>query len=87
MVEFCDGWMPLANRHDIAGWVARLKEAVAEADRDPDSVLIIANGANTDQLEALESAGVDEVICTLPPTRRRRDRPRLDMLAKDAGLG
>jgi alkanesulfonate monooxygenase SsuD/methylene tetrahydromethanopterin reductase-like flavin-dependent oxidoreductase (luciferase family) len=23
MVEFCDGWMPLANRRDIAGQVAR----------------------------------------------------------------
>ena len=61
MVAFCEGWMPLANCHDIAGHVAWVTEEVAEAGRDPDSVLIIANGAKTDQLEVLEFAGVDEV--------------------------
>ncbi|MGH8871734.1 MAG: TIGR03619 family F420-dependent LLM class oxidoreductase, partial [Acidimicrobiia bacterium] len=35
MVEFCDGWMPLATRMDIVGEVGRVREAVADAGRDP----------------------------------------------------
>ena len=57
MAEFCDGWMPLATREDIAGQIVRVKQAVADAGRDPDRFQIIANGAKTDHVEALEGRG------------------------------
>lgn len=86
MVEFCDGWSPLAGRHDIAGQIARVKEAVAEAGRDPEAFQIIAYQAKVDQIEELEAAGVDEAIFGLPPLGADVNIPRLDKLAGAAGL-
>ena len=65
VIEFCDGWMPLTTREDLAGQIVRGKQAVADAGRDPDRFQIIANGAKTDHVEALEAEGVDEVILVL----------------------
>jgi probable F420-dependent oxidoreductase len=86
MAEFCDGWMPLANRHDIPGQIARVKEAVDDAGRDPESFQIIANGAKISDIETLEAAGVDEAIFILPPLGADVNIPRLDKLATEAGL-
>ena len=81
MVDFCDGWMPIASRHDIAGEIARVKEAVADADRDPAAFQIIAYGAKLEQVETLEAADVDEAVFTLPPLGPDVNIPRLDKLA------
>lgn len=85
MAGFCDGWMPLTTREDIAGQIVRVKQAVADAGRDPDRFQIIANGAKTDHVEALEAVGVDEVILVLPPLSADANIPRLDKLAGEAG--
>lgn len=82
MVEFCDGWMPLAIRHDIVGEVARVREAVAEAGRDPDSFEITAYGAKPDQLDTLAEAGADRAVFGLPPLGPDEVLPRLDKLAE-----
>lgn len=67
IVEYCDGWIPLASRHDIAGQVDRVRHAVADAGRDPDRFEITAHGVKLDHLEGLDTAGVDRAVFTLPP--------------------
>lgn len=67
IVEYCDGWIPLASRHDIVGQVDRVRHAVAEAGRDPDRFEITAHGVKLDHLEGLDTAGVDRAVFTLPP--------------------
>jgi len=67
IVDYCDGWIPLAGRHDIAGQVEAVRAAVADAGRDPDTFEVTAHGVKLDQLDTLEAAGVDRVVFTLPP--------------------
>jgi probable F420-dependent oxidoreductase len=86
MVEFCDGWMPLATRHDIAGQIARVREAVADAGRDPAEFEITAYSAKIDSVETLEAAGVDRAVFTLPSAGEEVVLDRLDSLAQRSGL-
>ena len=86
MVEFCDGWMPLATRMDVVGEVGRVREAVADAGRDPASFRIIASGARPAELDALVDAGVDEVILNLRPLPAAETVGYLDRLAGELGL-
>jgi len=86
MVEFCDGWMPLATRMDIVGEVDRVRHAVAEAGRDPSSFSIIANGARVDDVATLAEAGVDHAIFNLRPLPTDQTIPYLDRLAGELPL-
>lgn len=86
MVEFCDGWMPLATRHDIVGEVARVKGAVADAGRDPEAFTITAYGATRNSLDALREARVDRAVFPLPSLGASEVLPRLDRLVAAAGL-
>ena len=82
MVEFCDGWIPLGTRHDIAGKVKEVRRAVARAGRDPETFNITCFGGKADQVDTLRGAGVDRVIFNLPPLGPEVVLPRLDMLAE-----
>jgi probable F420-dependent oxidoreductase len=84
MVEFCDGWIPLGTRHDIEGKVKEVREAVAQAGRDPDAFNITAFGAKADRVDTLRAAGVDRVIFNLPSLGPDVVIPRLDELAEVA---
>jgi probable F420-dependent oxidoreductase len=86
MVEFCDGWMPLATRHDIEDRVKEVRQAVADAGRDPDTFTITASGAKLDRVDALREAGVDRVVFGLPPLGPDVVIPKLDELASAVGL-
>jgi alkanesulfonate monooxygenase SsuD/methylene tetrahydromethanopterin reductase-like flavin-dependent oxidoreductase (luciferase family) len=86
MVEFCDGWMPLATRMDIVGEVGRVREAVAAAGRDPATFQIVAYGARTDSVEALIDAGVDHTIFNLRPRGTAETVAYLDRLAAEIPL-
>ena len=68
MVEFCDGWMPLATRHDLLGKIDTLRQAVADAGRDPAGFEISVYGApkTEEALGALAAAGVDRAVFTMP---------------------
>ncbi len=81
IVEFCDGWMPLATRMDIVGEVDRVRTAVAEAGRDADAFQIIAYGARPDDVEKLTAAGVDHIIFNIRPLPTAQTIPYLDRLA------
>jgi len=82
IVEYCDGWIPLAGRHDIAGQVAKVREAVAAAGRDANAFEVIAYGAKPENLEELDAAGVDRAVFNLPPRGPDVVIPQLDTWAK-----
>lgn len=82
IVEFCDGWIPLATRHDIDDQVKRVRDAVAGGGRDPDSFNITAYGTKSDRIDALREAGVDRAVFTIPPLEEPDVISRLDKLAK-----
>jgi probable F420-dependent oxidoreductase len=81
MAEFCDGWMPIANRHDIVGEVARVREAVAGAGRDPSSFQITAYQARPEDFERLEEAGVDRAVIGIRSLGAEETVPYLDKIA------
>jgi probable F420-dependent oxidoreductase len=85
MVEFCDGWMPLGGRHDIAGKITEVRQAVETAGRDPDAFTVSASGVKLEHMDDLRKAGVDRAIFNLPPVDSSAIVTRLDRLA--AGLG
>ncbi|HEY3427341.1 MAG TPA: LLM class F420-dependent oxidoreductase [Acidimicrobiia bacterium] len=70
MVEFCDGWMPLATRHDIAGRLEEVRNAVEAAGRDIELFDITAYSAKGDPelIERLISLGVNRIVFNLPQT-------------------
>jgi probable F420-dependent oxidoreductase len=86
MVEFCDGWMPLATRMDIVSEVGRVRQAVADAGRDPASFEIIAYGAKPEHVDALIEAGVDHTIFNLRSLGPDVTVGYLDRLAWGLGL-
>jgi hypothetical protein len=68
MVEFCDGWMPLATRHDLEGDLAKVRNAVGAAGRDPAGFSITTYGARAtrENVERLIALGVDRIVFNLP---------------------
>ena len=86
IAEFCDGWIPIAGRHDIAGQVDRVREAVADAGRDPETFEISAHGAKVEHLDKLADAGVDRAVFSLPPLGPDVVLPKLDEWAAEIGL-
>jgi probable F420-dependent oxidoreductase len=86
IVEYCDGWMPLATRHDVAGQVSKVRQAVADAGRDPEAFEITAYSAKTYQVQDLADAGVDRAVFSLPPLGPDAVLPKLDKWTKELGL-
>lgn len=86
IAEFCDGWIPIASRHDIAGQVEQVREAVADAGRDPEKFEISAHGAKVQHLDSLREAGVDRAVFALPPLGPEVCIPKLDEWAEGIGL-
>ncbi|MGI8518948.1 MAG: LLM class F420-dependent oxidoreductase [Acidimicrobiia bacterium] len=84
MVEFCDGWMPLATRHDIAGKVVEVKQAVAAAGRDPEAFTITAYGTKStaENIESLIELGVDRIVFNLPQKTAAEVTERIEMLGE-----
>jgi probable F420-dependent oxidoreductase len=86
IVEYCDGWIPLATRHEIAGQIEKVRAAVAEAGRDPASFEVTAYSAKTHQVGQLAAAGVDRAVFSLPPLGAEVVVPKLDEWAIALGL-
>lgn len=84
IVEFCDGWMPISGRHDLTGPIAKVREAAAEAGRDPDELEFGQFGTppKPEILETLASAGVTRVVLVLPPAPADTVLPVLDGYAE-----
>ncbi len=71
IAEYGDGWIPIGGR-GMTDNVPRLREAVAEAGRDPDSIDVVPFGSvpNPGKLEHFASLGVTECIFQLPSAGR-----------------
>jgi len=86
VLEYCDGWMPIAARTGPAliDKIAVLQRRAREAGRDPRSVPVTAFMAPPDRaaLDPLEAAGVERVIFGLPSESREQILPRLDACAR-----
>jgi alkanesulfonate monooxygenase SsuD/methylene tetrahydromethanopterin reductase-like flavin-dependent oxidoreductase (luciferase family) len=78
VVEYCDRWIPLATRHDIAGQVDMVRAAVADAGRDPGGLRGRRYSAKTHQVAELGEAGVDRAVFNLPPLGKDLVIPKLD---------
>ena len=88
VIEFCDGWMPIAGRTsqglDLKEKIALLKRQAEDVGRDPSSISITTFGArpDRDEIDRLESAGVNRVIFSLPSEERDTILPIIDECAK-----
>lgn len=73
VVEFCDGWMPLARAgFDATIAVRRLREAASAARRDYSSLSITAFAAPAEErtLAQYREAGIDEASLLIPDVAR-----------------
>ena len=68
IVEFCDGWMPIAGRHSFRDKVADLRRLAEESGRDPDSIELALFSAppKAEVLEGLVSDGIARAVLALP---------------------
>ncbi|HJR86806.1 MAG TPA: LLM class F420-dependent oxidoreductase [Acidimicrobiia bacterium] len=84
MVEFCDGWMPLATRHDIAGRLDEVRNAVASAGRDVNSFDITAYSAKAEPelIEKLIGLDVNRIVFNLPQKSTEEANSRLADLSE-----
>ena len=83
IVEFCDGWMPIAGRHEFAANIAALHEAAQAAGRDPTELSLGVFGApaNADDLRQLAAAGVTRAVLGIPSKSPEEVLARLDTYA------
>jgi probable F420-dependent oxidoreductase len=84
IAEFGQGWVPTGGRA-LADGVARLRERVAEAGRDPRDLEVIpfvtAAQADHRRIDALERAGATEIAFDIQPADGQSVRGELDRLA------
>ena len=68
MVEFCDGWLPLATRHDLEGRLEDVRSALKNGGRDPASFTINTYGTKAvpENIEHLIGLGVNRIVFNLP---------------------
>ena len=86
VVEFCDGWLPIATRDfDPKKAVASLRQAASAAGRDFSTLSISVFGARADQstLAEYRDAGIQRVFLAVPDLTRDEI---LGVLDKNASL-
>jgi probable F420-dependent oxidoreductase len=84
VVEFCDGWFPIALRgFNAAESVARLRQAASAAGRDFSTLSITAFGASADKaaLEECDKAGIQRALLMIPDQSRDEILRVLDQYA------
>jgi probable F420-dependent oxidoreductase len=84
MVEFCDGWMPLATRHDIAGRLEEVRNAVRAAGRDTKAFDITAYSAKPEPefIEKVIGLDVNRIVFNLPQRSPEEGKSRLAELSE-----
>lgn len=83
IAEFCDGWMPIAGRHEFTSRVESLHEAARAAGRDPASLSLGIFGApaDADQLRRFAAAGVTRAVLPVPSRSPDEVLAKLDAYA------
>ena len=84
IIEFCDGFMPIAGRFDLAGQIGTLKQMAQDAGRDPESLKFgqFSTPPNAEAVDSLLSVGIDRIVFSLPPADADTVVPTLDKLAE-----
>lgn len=84
VVDYCDGWMPIAGRDDVLAGITDLRERAERSGRNPASISVTIFGApaKPERIEEYRSAGVDRVVFPLPPADRDAVLPMLDKYAE-----
>ena len=69
VIEYCDGWMPIHGRRDIAPKLALLHSMAEEAGRDPAGIEIGVFGCppKPEAIDSYAAMGVARVALVLPP--------------------
>jgi probable F420-dependent oxidoreductase len=82
IAEYGDGWIPIGGA-GLTDAIPRLREAVAEAGREPDALEIVPFGSIPDpgKLDHFERIGVTECVFRLPSAPRDVVLPLLDRQA------
>jgi probable F420-dependent oxidoreductase len=81
VVDYCDGWLPVAiPEHRIGEVLADLRERAERAGRAPESISVSWFWATPeeDALRRLANHGIERAILALPATSLDRILPRLD---------
>jgi probable F420-dependent oxidoreductase len=92
VLEYCDGWLPLAGRGlDILEGVRDLRQRAERAGRDPEAITVTVYAAppNAATLDDYRRAGIDRAVFALPSAGRETVLPQLDKymaLAETLGL-
>ena len=83
IAEFCDGWMPIAGRHDFTSKIGDLHDAARAAGRDPSTLTIGVFGARADidTLQSLAGAGITRAVFPVPSRSPDEVIARLDAYA------
>jgi len=84
VVEYCDGWMPIAVRGDASKGLARLREAAARAGRKFDSLNLTVFGVPAKEEIAAKwiEQGFHRIVFALPPAGPDVVVPILDRAAE-----
>jgi probable F420-dependent oxidoreductase len=88
VVEFGDGWMPIGGRASqgpgLAEKIVQLKQQAKDAGRDPSTISVSIFGAQpeADEIQHLESIGVDRAVFSLPSEEKDKVLPLIDEYAK-----
>ena len=91
LVEHCDGWIPIGGS-GLREAIPRLREALADAGRDPDAFAVVPFGSVPDagKFAHFAELGIDQVVVNVPDTSRDGARAFLEETAtvvEAAGLG
>jgi hypothetical protein len=83
IAEYAQGWIPIGG-HGLTDAIPQLRDAVAEAGRDPSELEIVPFGSLPDhgKLDHFEKVGVTECVFRLPSEPRDVVLPILDRQAK-----
>jgi len=83
VLEFCDGWMPIAGRMgNVTEKIATLQTRAKEAGRGPIPVTAFMPKPDRAVLEPLEAAGVERVVLGVPSETGDKVLPLLDGYTK-----
>jgi probable F420-dependent oxidoreductase len=81
VIEYCDGWLPLAGRAgDLAAGIADLRRLAEKAGRNPKSLSVSVYAATAEEsaVRQYEKAGAERAIFYLPSAERDAVLPVLD---------
>ena len=83
IAEYGDGWIPIGGA-GLAESIPRLRDAAADAGRDPDTLRIVPFGSHPtpEKLEHFASIGVTECVFRLPSAPADDVLPILDEQAR-----